>query len=265
MQTKSRFIESILSVSLSSCISMDNSKLTSNRKSQTLPSFFVVRFPVWNTRIQHSHSHYYTSYPLPIPYTPKSNEKHKITFTLFSLQTIPLFSSSYSKYYSFHSFPITIHSIAKTQWKLFSISFSFTRFNACFSSAALSAGVDSASLSHWWVLWVFWVVFSTLHPNSIMNTLRRFGAAVRSIFPLLAVTLAGRFRLDAFTSNLCKSRRTTRNQSTENPKGRQGGSRAWSHCDKSSLQSEYHWFSANRNTLCPICANFPFFASNWIS
>ena len=102
----------------------------------------------------------------------------------------------------------------------------------------------------------------TLHPNSIMNTLRRFGAAVRLIFPLRAATLAGRFRLDAFTSNLCKSQRTTRNQSTENPKGRQEGSRAWSHCDKSSLQSEYHWFSANRNTLRPICANFPFFASN---
>ena len=103
---------------------------------------------------------------------------------------------------------------------------------------------------------------STLHPNSIMNTLRRFGAAVRLIFPLRAATLAGRFRLDAFTSNLCKSRRTTRNQSTANPNGRQGGSRAWRNCDKSSLQSEYLWQSANRNTLRPICANFPFFASN---
>ena len=170
-----------------------------------------------------------------------------------------------SKYFSFHSFPTTIHNIAKTQWKLFSISFSFTRFNAWFSSAALPAGVDSASPFHWWVLWVFWVVFSTLHPNSIMNTLRRFGAAVRLIFPLRAATLAGRFRLDAFTSNLCKSRRTTRNQSTTNPNGRRDRSRAWSHCDKSSLQSEYLWFSANRNTLRPICANFPFFASNWIS
>ena len=68
-----------------------------------------------------------------------------------------------SKYFSFHSFPITIHNIAKTQWNLFSISFSFTRFNAWFSSVALPAGVDSASPSHWWVLWVFWVVFSTLH------------------------------------------------------------------------------------------------------
>ena len=91
-----------------------------------------------------------------------------------------------------------------------------------------------------------------------MNTLRRFGAAVRSIFPLRASTLAGRFRLDAFTLNLCKSRRTTQNQSTANPNGRQGGSRAWRNCGKSSLQSEYHWFSANRNTLRPICANFPF-------
>ena len=45
-----------------------------NRNSQTLHSFFVVvRFPVWNTRIHHSHSHYSTSNPLPIPYTPKSN------------------------------------------------------------------------------------------------------------------------------------------------------------------------------------------------
>ena len=70
-----------------------------------------------------------------------------------------------SKYFSFHSFPITIHNIAKTQWNLFSISFSFTRFNAWFSSAALPAGVDSALLSHWWVLWVFWVVFFTLHPK----------------------------------------------------------------------------------------------------
>ena len=106
---------------------------------------------------------------------------------------------------------------------------------------------------------------STLHPNSIMNTLRRFGAAVRLIFPLRAVALAGRFRLDAFTSNLCKSRRITRNQSTTNPNDRQEGSRAWRNCGKSSLQSEYLWHSANRNTLRPICANFPFFASNWIS
>ena len=109
--------------------------------------------------------------------------------------------------------------------------------------------VDSVSPSHWWILWVFWVVFSTLHPNSIMNTLRRFGAAVRLIFPLRAATLAGRFRLDAFTSNLCISRRTTQNQSIANPNGRQGGSRAWSNCGKSSLQSEYLWRSANRNTL----------------
>ena len=108
----------------------------------------------------------------------------------------------------------------------------------------------------------FGLCFLRFTPNSIMNTLRRFGAAVRSIFPLLAVTLAGRFRLDAFTSNLCKSRRTTRNQSTANPNSRQEGSRAWSNCDKSSLQSEYLWFSANRNTLRPICTNFPFFASN---
>ena len=82
-----------------------------------------------------------------------------------------------------------------------------------------------------------------------MNTLRRFGAAVRLIFPLRAATLAGRFRLAAFTSNLCKSRRTTRNQSTANPNDRQEGSRAWRNCDKSSLQSEYLWHSANRNTL----------------
>ena len=108
----------------------------------------------------------------------------------------------------------------------------------------------------------FGLCFLRFTPNSIMNTLRRFGAAVRSIFPLRAATLAGRFRLDAFTSNLCKSRRTTRNQSTANPNGRRDRSRAWSHCDKSSLQSEYLWFSANRNTLRPICANFPFFASN---
>ena len=64
-----------------------------------------------------------------------------------------------SKYFSFHSFPTTIHNIAKTQWNLFLISFSFTRFNAWFSSAALLAGVDSALPSHWLVLWVFWVVF----------------------------------------------------------------------------------------------------------
>ena len=94
----------------------------------------------------------------------------------------------------------------------------------------------------------FGLCFLHFTPNSIMNTLRRFGAAVRLIFPLRAVTLAGRFRLDAFTSNLCKSRRTTRNQSTANPNGRQGGSRAWSNCGKSSLQSEYLWRSANRNT-----------------
>ena len=78
-----------------------------NRNSQTLPSFLpfflVVWFPVWNTRIQHSHSHYSTSYPLPIPYTPKSNEKLIVTFTLFSLQTIPLFYSSSRN--TFHSIP----------------------------------------------------------------------------------------------------------------------------------------------------------------
>ena len=54
----------------------------------------------------------------------------------------------------------------------------------------------------------------------------------------------------------------TKNQSTTNPNGWQDGSRAWRNCGKSSLQSEYLWFSANRNTLRPICANFPFFASN---
>ena len=108
----------------------------------------------------------------------------------------------------------------------------------------------------------FGLCFLRFTPNSIMNTLRRFGAAVRSIFPLRAATLAGRFRLGAFTSKLCKLRRTTRNQSTANPNGRRDRSRTWSHCDKSSLQSEYLWFSANRNTLRPICAIFPFFASN---
>ena len=81
-----------------------------------------------------------------------------------------------SKYFSFHSFPITIHNLAKTQWNLFSISFSFTRFNAWFSSAALPAGVDSASPFHWWVLWAFWVVFSTLHPK--FN--REYFASLRS-------------------------------------------------------------------------------------
>ena len=73
-----------------------------------IPSFLVVWFPVWNTRIQHSHSHYYTSYPLHIPYTPKSNEKLIVTFTLFSLQTIPLFYSSSQN--TFHSIPFT-HSL----------------------------------------------------------------------------------------------------------------------------------------------------------
>ena len=92
-------------------------------------------------------------------------------------------------------------------------------------------------------LGVLGCVFYALSPNSIMNTLRRF-------------------RLDAVRSNLCKSRRITRNQSTANPKGRQDGNRAWRNCGKSSLQSEYLWHSANRNTLRPICANFPFFASN---
>ena len=94
----------------------------------------------------------------------------------------------------------------------------------------------------------FGLCFLRFTPNSIMNTLRRFGAAVRSTFPLRAATLAGRFRLDAFTSNLCKSQRTTRNQSTANQNGRQDESRAWRSCGKSSLQSEYLWRYANRNT-----------------
>ena len=124
------------------------SKQATETTKHFLPFFLVVRFPVWNTRIRHSHSHYSTSYSLHIPYTPKSNEKLIVTLTLFSLQTIPLFYSSYSKYFSFHSFPTTIHNIAKTQRKLFVISFSFTRFNAWFSSVALPTGVDSASPSH---------------------------------------------------------------------------------------------------------------------
>ena len=40
--------------------------------------------------------------------------------------------------------------------------------------------------------------------------------------------------------------------------GRRDRSRVWRNCGKSSLQSKYLWHSANRNTLRPICANFPF-------
>ena len=76
---------------------------TTDTPKHFLPFFLVVRFLVRNTRIHHSHSHYSTSYPLPIPYPPKSNEKLKITFTLFSLQTNSLFYSSSRN--TFHSIP----------------------------------------------------------------------------------------------------------------------------------------------------------------
>ena len=79
------------------------SKQATENPKHFLPFFLVVWFPVWNTRIQHSHSHYYTSYPLPIPYTPKSNEKLIVTFTLCLFQTNSLFSLSSQN--TFHSIP----------------------------------------------------------------------------------------------------------------------------------------------------------------
>ena len=48
-----------------------------------------------------------------------------------------------------------------------------------------------------------------------MNTLRRFVTVIGLTFPLRAATLVDRFRLYAFTSNLCTSRRTIHNQSNE--------------------------------------------------
>ena len=166
MQTSICFIESILSVSLSSYISMDNSKLTSNRNSQTLPSFLLC---CMISSVEYKDSTFTLTlfYFLSFSHSIHSKIKWKTDshiHIVFSPNNFTLFFIL-SKYFSFHSFPITIHSIAKTQWKLFSIFFSFTRFNAWFSSAALLAGMDSASPSHWWVLWVFWVVFSTFHPK----------------------------------------------------------------------------------------------------
>ena len=150
---------------------------------------------------------------------------------------------------SFHSFPITTAKQSRNTMEplLDILLFHSLQRLVQFSSVTNWHGF-CFTISLMGSLGVLGCIF-TLHPNSIMNTLRRFGAAVRLIFPLRAATLAGRFRLDAFTSNLCKSRRTTRNQSTANPNGRQDRSRAWSHCGKSSLQSKYLWCSANRNTL----------------